>query len=191
MKKVVSLVLLLLVIFISLALSTLPIFYSIKNTISEGFKEGLISTEEIAKVQALLETYNTNLEKMCKDAVLGKGSPPSGGLKNIAWDQKNDPTAKSITGQPGVTYTNMVQQILTKIKPMDSASKAILDTVLGQMYSETLTLLNGIIALNITDDTTFMTIVTSELETPVVLSKGAAVSSYEKVNKYINGTSAA
>lgn len=189
MKKWISMLLLLAVIFISLALSTLPIFSNIPCSVSEGFVEGFISPKNITSVQTLLDTYNTNIENHSKSAVTGEGTT-TGGLKNIKWSQANLPTAKEIFSQPGITYTNMVQQVMEKITPIDPASKIILSNTSGQLYSETQTLLNDIVALKIKDDDVFMSIINKNVATPIIISKGTSVSSAQQIHNYLNGAPA-
>lgn len=181
MKKSFSIVLLLLVVFISLALSTLPVFSNINETISEGFA----SPKEIKAIQVLIDKFNTNIENACKKAVTGPGS----NLKTIAWSTDNSPTAKEIFAQSGITYTNMVNQIMEKIKPPDPASQKILSGISGQMFSETQAVLNGIVAMNITDDEALMAIVNQNVSVPIIMSKGAAVASVTQISNYLNGSS--
>lgn len=186
MKKWLSMTLLIAVIFISLALSSLPLFSNIKYSISEGFTEGFISPSETKDVQRLLDTYNKNVEMYCSQAVTGNGSAV-GGLKDASWTRDNAPTAKMIFQEQGITFTNMVQQVMSKIDPVDPATQTILNTVTGQMYTETQALLNGIVSLKITDDEVFMSIVNKNLTAPIIITKGSAVSSAQQINNYLNG----
>lgn len=177
-SKLISIGFLLAILFISLAISLFFPYIQI-----EHFQEGLLSGTEVTTLTTRLQKYVTDVEEACKSSI--SGSNGSQGINTITWtNQTEENNALPIIQNANYTNTSKIDN-LNQISPsiQTPAAVTILQNNTATRYSLTVTLLNDIKNMNIADDDNFVSILKTNLETPIPTGNN---SSYNQINNYLS-----
>jgi hypothetical protein len=177
-SKLVSIGFLLLVLFISLAISSVfPVITQI-----EYFQEGLLATTEQQNIQARLNKYVTETETICQASISGGNGQQ--GLNKITWsNQTEENSVLPIITNVNYLNTAKIDNLNQLTPPIQTeAAKTILQNNMASRYSITVTMLNDLKNMNIGDDSNFIAILNTNLATPIPNGNN---SSYQQILNYV------
>jgi len=182
-SKLASIIFLLIILLISLGISLFFPYITI-----EGFQEGLISTADQSAIKTRLEKYATDTEKICSASI--SGGVGSQGLNAITWtNQTEENNALPIIQNANYTNTAKIDN-LNRLTPAITtpAATTILQNNTASRYAITVTLLNDLKNMNISDDSEFADILTKNIATPIPAGNN---SSYQQIMNYLQKIDAA
>jgi len=182
-NKWISIALLLLVIVISLVISQMfPCFT--RYIRKEGFKEGLMDTSEIDKVNGILETYSKNAEQVCTESVNDLINKLPG---------FNVSSSEQMIVQPLlIDKTRTAKYKIDQIAQLNTTNTQLttfIAGVNGKLFTLANVMLNAIHALSITDDTTFSGLIKQQRASPSITDSTGVESSYTAIKKYLETSS--
>lgn len=146
-----------------------------QNTKYEGFREGLLSTTNSTEIQKALDTYKSTVEKSASKYV-----------KEII-KIKSLSSADSVQMQPILADDSMTDSSkIYKISQLNSSNKDVLEIVAsadGEKYAANKMMLNTLNQMNITEDSTFTSLLKQQSATPVI---NGDESTYLSIKKYLD-----
>ena len=177
-SKLISIGFLVLILIISLAISLLYPCVQIEN-----FQEGLLSGTEQTNIKTRMQKYVVDTETICKTSISGGNGEQ--GINKLTWaNQTEENNVLPIIQNTNYTNTAKIDN-LNKITPPLQTPEAIkiLQNNVASRYALTVTLLNDLKNMNITDDTKFTELLTSNLATPIPTGNN---SSYTQISNYLD-----
>jgi hypothetical protein len=141
----------------------------------EGFREGLLSTTKSTEIQKALDTYKSTVEKSASKFV-----------KEII-KIKSLSSADSVQMQPILADDSMTDSAkIYKISQLNSSNKDVLQIVAnadGEKYAANKMMLNTLNQMNITEDSTFTSLLKQQSATPVI---NGDESTYLSIKNYLD-----
>lgn len=173
-RKYLSILFLVLVIVISLAFSQISFF-------NLPLQEGLVSSTEKKKIQKILSDYTEKIETICKNT-LGASSSGKASINSAKLDEATVNAISTIINNAQYTATAKIDKIIG-LGLTDAELTKLINANIGARYAETISMLQNIKALKISDDDTFVALVDQHLKTPVPTGPS---NTYDQLSNYLN-----